>query len=192
VFSLRLKTATSPRWVETVLEDFDSFLLDHAACERKASATALTFVSHYPDRRELVSAMIDLAREELEHFHQVYQRIAERGLVLAADTKDPYVNRLAEEFRKGSEAYFLDRLLVAGIVEARGCERFGLVAEALPPGPLKDFYRVLASSEARHRGLFLRLARLYFEEQIVAPRLDELLETEARVIESLPLRPAVH
>ena len=192
MFSLRLKTATSPRWVETVLEDFDSFLLDHAACERKASATALTFVSHYPDRRELVSAMIDLAREELEHFHQVYQRIAERGLVLAADTKDPYVNRLAEEFRKGSEAYFLDRLLVAGIVEARGCERFGLVAEALPPGPLKDFYRVLASSEARHRGLFLRLARLYFEEQIVAPRLDELLETEARVIESLPLRPAVH
>jgi len=192
VFSLRLKTATSPRWVETVLEDFDSFLLDHAACERKASATALTFVSHYPDRRELVSAMIDLAREELEHFHQVYQRIAERGLVLAADTKDPYVNRLAEEFRKGSEAYFLDRLLVAGIVEARGCERFGLVAEALPPGPLKDFYRVLASSEARHRGLFLRLARVYFDEDVVAARLDELLEIEAGVLESLPLRPAVH
>lgn len=189
---LRLKTPTSPGWVETVLGDFDAFLLDHAACERKASATALTFVSHYPDRKELVNAMIDLAREELEHFHQVYRRLADRGLVLAADTKDPYVNRLAREFRKGSEAYFLDRLLVAGIVEARGCERFGLVAEALPSGPLKDFYREIANSEARHRGLFVRLARVYFEEEEVAARLEELLEAEAQVIQSLPFRPAVH
>lgn len=188
----RLKTATSPDWVKKVLSDFDAFLLDHAACERKASATALTFVSHYPDRKELVSAMIDLAREELEHFHQVYRRITERDLVLAADTKDPYVNRLAKEFRKGSEAYFLDRLLVAGIVEARGCERFGLLAEALSPGPMKDFYRDLTSSEARHRGLFLRLARVYFDAASVERRLDELLDVEAAVVRELPLRPAVH
>lgn len=187
-----LKVATSPDWVKTVLADFDAFLLDHAACERKASATALTFVSHYPDRKELVAAMIALAQEELEHFHQVYQRIAERDLVLAADTKDPYVNRLAKEFRKGSEAYFLDRLLVAGIVEARGCERFGLVAEALSPGPMKDFYRAIANSEARHRGLFTQLARRYFEEETVEARLGELLEVEASVIRELPLRPAVH
>jgi len=187
-----LKTATPPAWVKTVLSDFDAFLLDHAACERKASATALTFVSHYPDRKELVSAMIDLAREELEHFHQVYRRITERDLVLAADTKDPYVNRLVKEFRKGSDAYFLDRLLVAGIVEARGCERFGLLAEALSPGPMKDFYRDLTSSEARHRGLFLRLARIYFDTGSVERRLDELLDVEAAVVRELPLRPAVH
>ena len=189
---MQLKVPTSPRWIETVLKDFDSFLLDHAACERKASATAMTLLLHYPDRRELVSAMIDLAQEELAHFGQVYERIAERGLVLAADAKDHYVNRLTREFRQGSDAYFLDRLLVSGIVEARGCERFSIVAEALPPGPLKDFYVGLSSAEARHRGLFLRLARVYFDEATVDARLEELLAVEAGVVAELPLRAAVH
>ncbi len=188
----KLKIATSPAWVEAVLKDFDAFLLDHANCERKASATALTLVAHYPDRKELVDAMIVLAREELEHFYQVYQRIAERGLILAADTKDPYVNRLSQETRKGSDAYFLDRLLVAGIVEARGCERFGLIAQALPPGTLKDFYRGIANSEARHRGLFVRLARVYFDDGTVEARLDQLLDIEAEIIAALAPRPAVH
>jgi tRNA 2-(methylsulfanyl)-N6-isopentenyladenosine37 hydroxylase len=189
---MKLKLPTSPLWIQGVLQDFDSFLLDHAACERKASGTAMNLVSHYPDRRELVAAMIELAQEELSHFARVYQRIEERGLTLTADSKDPYVGRLSREFRQGSGAYFLDRLLVGGIVEARGCERFGIVAEALPEGPMKDFYRDIASSEARHRGLFLRLSRIYFSEEEIAPRLDELLEIEARVIADLPLRAAVH
>ncbi len=189
---MRLRVNTSQAWVETVLADFDAFLLDHAACERKASATAMNFVAHYPDRKELVAACIDLAREELEHFYEVYQRIAERGLILAADTKDPYVGRLSREYRKGSDAYFLDRLLVAGVVEARGCERFGLVAAALPAGPMKDFYQDIARSEARHQGLFVRLAHVYFAPTVVEARLDELLEVEARIVRELPLRPAVH
>ena len=189
---MRLRSSTSPQWVEGVLKDFDSFMLDHAACERKASATAMSFVAHYPDRTELVRAMIELAQEELQHFAAVYQRIAERGLVLGPDVKDPYVGRLIREYRDGSGVYFLDRLLVAGIVEARGCERFGLVAEALPAGPMKEFYRDIASSEARHRGLFARLARVYFDEETVTRRADELLDVEARVIAELPLRAAVH
>ncbi|HKD12502.1 MAG TPA: tRNA-(ms[2]io[6]A)-hydroxylase [Thermoanaerobaculia bacterium] len=189
---MQLKIPTPPRWIECVLRDFDSFLLDHAACERKASGTAMNLVSHYPDRRELVAAMIELAQEELSHFARVYERIAERGLTLAPDSKDPYVGRLSREFRQGSGAYFLDRLLVGGIVEARGCERFGIVAETLPEGSMKEFYRDIASSEARHRGLFLRLARVYFPEEEIAPRLEELLDIEARVIRQLPLRSAVH
>ena len=189
---MQLKIPTPSPWIECVLKDFDSFLLDHAACERKASGTAMNLVSHYPDRRELVAAMIELAQEELSHFARVYERIAARGLTLGADTRDPYVGRLSQEFRRGSGAYFLDRLLVGGIVEARGCERFGIVAEALPRGAMKDFYRDIASSEARHRGLFLRLARVYFPEEEIAPRLEELLNIEAAVIGQLPLRPAVH
>ena len=35
--------------------------------------------------------------------------------------------------------YLLDRLLIGSLVEARGCERFGLIAQALPDGPLKHF-----------------------------------------------------
>jgi tRNA-(ms[2]io[6]A)-hydroxylase len=187
-----LKVATSPRWIEAVLGDFDSFLLDHAACERKASATAMSFVAHYPDRKELVAAMIELAQEELQHFGDVYRRIEERGLRLGSDTKDPYVGQFLKELRDGSDVYFLDRLLIAGIVEARGCERFGLVAEALPAGPMKDFYRDIAVSEARHRGLFGRLARVYFDDDTVNRRTDELLSAEARIIGALPLRAAVH
>jgi tRNA-(ms[2]io[6]A)-hydroxylase len=189
---VRLRAATSPQWIEAVLNDFDSFLLDHAACERKASATAMSLVAHYPDRSELVTAMIELAQEELQHFADVYERVAERGLALGPDSKDPYVGRLIKEYRDGSEPYFLDRLLVAGIVEARGCERFGIVAEALAPGPMKDFYRDIATSEARHRGMFARLARVYFDEETVNRRTDELLEVEARVVAALPLRAAVH
>src|SRR5262249_36510690 len=138
---MQLRIASSPEWARAVLADFDAFLLDHAACERKAAGTALSLVAHYPDRGELVRECIELAREELEHFRQVHERLSAKGLVLAADTKDPYVGRLRREFRQGSEEYFLDRLLICGIVEARGCERFGALAAALEAGPWKDFYR---------------------------------------------------
>lgn len=69
---------------------------------------------------------------------------------------------------------------------------FGLVAEALEPGPLKDFYLDITRAEARHHGVFVRLAREYFSANAVETRLNELLEEEAKIIETLPLRPAVH
>jgi tRNA 2-(methylsulfanyl)-N6-isopentenyladenosine37 hydroxylase len=189
---VRLKVATSPAWTAAVLQDFDGFLLDHAACERKASAAAMAFVAHYPDRPQLVAACIELAREELEHFQKVYAWIAERGLVLAPDRKDPYMGRLSRAFRKGSEAYFLDRLVTAAVAEARGCERFGVVAAALPAGALQDFYRELARSEVRHQDLYVGLARTYFDEAAVAARLEEILELEAGVIAGLPVRAALY
>jgi tRNA-(ms[2]io[6]A)-hydroxylase len=189
---VRLKVPTSPAWTAAVLHDFDSFLQDHAHCERKASGSAMNMLSHYPDRAELVAAMVDLAREELQHFSEVYRHMAARGLILGPDRKDPYVARLAQENRKGSDAYFLDRLLVAGIHESRGCERFGLVAAALPPGPLKDFYLAITRSEARHQGLFVELAHRYFDRPAVEARLDELLDAEARIVAALPPRAALH
>ncbi|MFN2386199.1 MAG: tRNA-(ms[2]io[6]A)-hydroxylase [Thermoanaerobaculia bacterium] len=188
----RLKRSTPPEWLEAVLADFDGFLLDHAACERKASGSALSMLAHYPDRRRLADAMVELACEELDHFARVYRHIASRGLSLRRDSKSAYAHRLAAAFRSGSEAYFLDRLLASGIMEARGCERFGLVAGALPPGPLQDLYRELTVSEARHRGLFVRLARHYFDAAAVHARLEELLDVEAEIVQSLPLRAAVY
>ncbi|HKF41838.1 MAG TPA: tRNA-(ms[2]io[6]A)-hydroxylase [Thermoanaerobaculia bacterium] len=189
---VQLKVRTSSQWIEAVLRDFDSFLQDHANCERKASGSAMNLASHYPDKPELVSAMIELAREELEHFAKVYEQMAARGVLLAPDRKDSYVQRLSANFRKGSAEYFLDRLLAAGILEARGCERFGLVAAALPAGVLKDLYRDIARSEVRHQGLYLELARRYFDEAVIAARLEELLEAEARIVSDLPPRPALH
>ena len=174
------------------MADFDAFLVDHAACERKASATGMAFVVRYPDRTLLLDEMIAFAREELEHFHRVYRLLAARGLTLGPDAPDRYVGQLLTHVRTGRDERLLDRLVVAGIVEARGCERFGLVADALPPGELKDFYRDITRSEARHHGLFLRLARGYFAEDRVQARLADLLDVEARVIGDMPIGPALH
>jgi len=189
---LRLRTATDPSWIDVVLGDFDAFLVDHAACERKASATALKLVSHYSDRTLLVRELIPFAQEELEHYAQVMEIILDKGLSTRADEKDPYVGALMRLIKRGPEQYFLDRLLVLGIVEARGCERFGMVADALEPGALKTFYADITRSEARHHSLFVRLAREYFPAEGVQARLNELLDAEAEIIDRLPLRAAVH
>jgi tRNA-(ms[2]io[6]A)-hydroxylase len=189
---LELRAATPAAWVDVVMADFDAFLLDHASCERKASATGMSFVVRYPDRPLLLEPLIAFAREELEHFHQVYQLIEARGLSLAKDQKDHYVRRLRDLARSDSEQHLLDRLLIAGVVEARGCERFRLVSEALPEGPLRTFYLDITRSEARHHGLFVALARRYFDEEPIRQRLGEILDCEAEIMMSLPLRAAVH
>ncbi len=190
MLDLRLKTP--PAWLDAVLDDFDAFLVDHAACERKAAATGMSFVVRYPDRTALLEPMIAFAREELEHFHRVYRFIEARGLRLGPDERDPYVNGLQAHLRPKGDARLLDRLVLGAIVEARGCERFGLVAQGLPDGELKDFYVEITRSEARHQGLFLRLARPYFDESEIRDRLDALLDAEADVVQRLPLRPALH
>jgi tRNA 2-(methylsulfanyl)-N6-isopentenyladenosine37 hydroxylase len=189
---LELRAATPPAWLDVVLADFDAFLIDHAACERKASATGMSFVVRYPDRPKLLEPLIAFAREELAHFHQVYALIAERGLSLGSDQKDTYVRQLRALARSESEAHLLDRLLIAGVVEARGCERFRLVADALDDGPLKEFYLDITRSEARHHGLFVQLARCYFDEPVIRARIGEILDREAAIMQALPLRPAVH
>ena len=188
----KLKIDSSQEWLEAVLTDFDAFLLDHAGCERKASAMALSLISHYPDRVVLVQEMMVLAREELEHFHQMLWLTQAKGLVLQPAEKDLYVQSLRSHVRRGTDEYFLDRLLVAGIIEMRGCERFGLVANALDPGPLQLFYQEIARTESRHGGLFYRLARRYFDPAEATERQEQLLEYEAQIVDSLPIRPVVH
>jgi tRNA-(ms[2]io[6]A)-hydroxylase len=114
--------------------------------------------------------------------------------VLAPDRKDPYMQTLARGFRRGSDAYFLDRLLTAAVAEARGCERFGLVAAGIPEeeAELKSFYRELARAEVRHQELYIDLARRYFDATEVAARLEEILEAEARVVRELPIRATLY
>lgn len=187
-----LKYPTSKTWVETVLADFDAFLVDHAAAEKKASGMATSMLSHYPDKTDLVEAMCDLALEEMVHFRDVVKILHQRGLILAADTKDAYINAFRKYMRKGTDVYFLDRLLIGSIVEARGCERFGLIAEALPAGDLKKFYLAITESERRHDDLFLRLAYRYFEDEVVEARMTILLDAEAEIVKTLPITAALH
>ena len=187
-----LKYATPTAWTEAVLTDFDAFLIDHAAAEKKASGMAISMLSHYPDKPDIVKAMIDLSIEEMTHFREVVKIMSARGLQLGADTKDEYVNQLRGLMRKGKEFYLLDRLLIAGIIETRGCERFGLIAEALPEGELKTFYDIITKSEAKHGNLFLDLAAAYFSEQMIDERLNDLLISEAEIVKHLPIIAALH
>ncbi len=187
-----LLVQTSVDWVNTVIQDMDTFLLDHAACERKASSMAMSMICHYPDRAQLVAAMTDLALEEMQHFRQVMRLILKRGLVLPPDTKDMYVIGLRDTMRKGREEFFLDRMLIASIIEARGAERFQMIADHVQEDSLKTFYAAIARSEEKHYELFLALAGVYFKEIDIKERLATLLEVEASIVASLPSRVALH
>jgi len=187
-----LKVPTSQAWLDTVLADFDTFLADHASCEKKASGMAMSMISHYPDRPELITNMLNLAIEELSHFRDVMRLILERDLQPSADQKDEYVNRLHQAMDQGKEAYLLDRLLIASIVEARGAERFGMIAGEVEEPRLKKFYQAITDSEARHYQMFLDLAELYFPAERITPRLEQLLEIEADIFRTLPMKPALH
>jgi len=191
--SISLACQSSEEWIETVMSDFDAFLQDHANCERKASAMAMSFVAKFPDRLAIIPELIETAIEELEHFQAVYQIMKKRGVRLPAQMgKDIYVQQLVENCRSGREERFLDRLLLASIVECRGAERFRLVYENLPDGDLKRFYHELWASEAKHGNIFVKMALNYFDENIVYDRLEELNCVEASVLQSLPLKPALH
>jgi len=193
-YSLELSAATRPEWVKTVLSNFPAFLRDHADCERKASAMAMSFVAKYPDRVEIIPELIETAREELGHFHQVYTHMEKRGIRLARDMKeDPYIKALLELCRTDPPNRFLDRLLLASIIECRGAERFRIVWAALEnDAELKEFYHQLWVSEAKHGNIFVKMALNYFDEQQVYLRLTELNEAEGKIVQTLQLRAALH
>ena len=189
---LPLRVLTPPGWIQAVLADFESFLQDHANCERKASALAMSFVAKYPDRTALTEPMISLAKEEWTHFHEVYKLLHSRGSGLTLDEKDPYVSAMLSQVRHGRDEHFLDRLLISAVIEARGCERFAIVATADLDEDLKGFYRRLAREEAGHYTVFVRIARHYFSEAEASERLNQLLDWEAKAMLSVPHRAAVH
>jgi tRNA 2-(methylsulfanyl)-N6-isopentenyladenosine37 hydroxylase len=192
--SLELTVASSPEWLKCVMSDFPAFLQDHADCERKASAMAMSFVAKYPDRVEILPELIETGVEELQHFQQVYGHMAKRGIPLAKEmTQDPYIQALIKLCYSDPTNRFLDRLLLASIIECRGAERFRLVCDAIEnDSELREFYHQLWVSEAKHGNIFVKMALRYFPENKVYARLDELNKAEGRILESLTLRPALH
>lgn len=192
-YRIDLKGSSSQEWLAAVMNDFDAFLQDHADCERKASAMAMSFIAKYPDRQEIIPDLIATGIEELEHFEQVFKIMQERGISLRKDIpKDEYVNALLKHCKSDPIRRFMDRLLLASIVECRGAERFRMVCEAQEDPELKAFYRELWTSEAKHGNIFVEMALEYFPEDQVYARLDEWNEIEAEVLAGLPIRPALH
>jgi tRNA-(ms[2]io[6]A)-hydroxylase len=191
---LRLKLPTDPRWVNIVESNISEILTDHAWCEQKAASNAVSLVVSYSEIPELVDAMLELAREELQHFAMVHEKIKERGFTLGRERRDEYVNELLKFVRKGlgREIALLDRLLFSAMIEARSCERFRLLSEKINDKDLADFYYELMISEANHYTLFLQLARTYVPNLNVDKRWEEFLIYEGEIIKKFGVKETIH
>lgn len=187
---LSLKSSTSTRWLDEVHEHLEDVLLDHAHCEKKAAGTAMNLIFAYVDRVELVEAMAEIVREELDHFQQVLGLLARRGIRFRRLTPSAYGARLGELVRKQEPGKAVDRMLIAGLIEARSCERFALLKDRLRDRELADFYQSLFESEARHHSTYVQMARLFASEADVDRRLDELATAEAEIIDGGSQTPA--
>jgi len=188
---VHLRSATDPRWLPHALAHLDAVLVDHAHCEKKAAANALSLLQAYPEVPGLPAHMARLAREESSHLARVLQLLERRGLTLGRDPGDPYAQALQELVRTPAAQRQLDRFLVAAIIESRSCERLALLADGLPDADLRRFYGELARSEDGHQKLFLRLAARVHGDA-TWQRLDALLDAEAEVVRRLPIRAAIH
>ncbi len=192
-FSIDLTYQTSHEWVKKVLSDFNSFLQDHADCERKASSMAMSFIAKCPDKVEIIPELIETALEELEHFQQVYLLMQQRGIQLKAEMpQDMYIKQLMDVCRSGRDERLLDRMLLASVIECRGAERFKLVADNIEDEDLKKFYKNLWTSEAKHGNIFVRMALNYNSKEIVYKRLEELTIAEGVICSKLPIKAALH
>lgn len=186
---ITLRHTTPAEWVEIVESDLVGFLQNHAANERKVSQSALTLAVQHPTRNRLVRALIEIAREELEHFNRVFDLLDRRGHGLAFDTADPYMGAVHKAVKRPHvEDYLLDRLVMFGIVEARGHERFSLLAEGLSDPELRKTYASFRSAEARHHEVYFELARQLFDPPEVNTRIEILLAVEGDIAREQPLR----
>ncbi|MGI9428122.1 MAG: tRNA-(ms[2]io[6]A)-hydroxylase [Bythopirellula sp.] len=179
---LHLKAPTDARWFAQVDAHLDEVLIDHAHCEKKAAGTALNLIFHYVENRELCAAMTEIVNEELEHFHMVLDLLERRGIKFRRIRPSQYGNKLHALVRKQEPERAVDRLLVAGLIEARSCERFHALAEHVDDPELAEFYRSLFESEARHHTIYTQLAKHFAPEEVVDGRLEELYEVEAAII----------
>ena len=192
---LSLKLPTDPNWVNIAKMKISEILSDHAYCEQKAASTAMSMIISFPQYPKLVSAMADLAQEEMSHFKMVHDLIIERGLKLGRERKDYYVINLRSFFPKGGSKndHLIHKLLVAGLIEARSCERFRILSEKLEDIKLRKFYRKLMISEASHYTMFLRLARHYGNSrEQVDMKWENLLDYEAELINTLGDKESIH
>jgi tRNA-(ms[2]io[6]A)-hydroxylase len=191
---LGLQLSTDPRWVNIVESNIEEILTDHAWCEQKAATNCITIIINNSEKPELVSALLDISREEIEHFKMVHDLILERGLTFGRERKDSYVNELVQFMKKGAsrEIALVDRLLFSAMIEARSCERFKVLSENIKDETLAKFYRDLMISEAGHYTTFLGFARKYGEGIDVDKRWKEWLAYEASIIANYGKEETIH
>jgi tRNA-(ms[2]io[6]A)-hydroxylase len=189
---LNLITPTDPSWVAKALEDLDEVLLDHAHCERKAAGMALRLMFRYPDQAFLHDPLSRLAREELAHYEEVLRVLESRGGSIRRQRPSPYAGRLYHCVRSAEPERLIDTLLVCALIEARSCERFQILADAVDDSGLRALYTGLLACEARHHGAYVELAQRAGAEASVRVRLRELSERESEILADPPSMVRMH
>ncbi len=194
---LGLKLPTDPFWVKNVVENnLEDILSDHAYCEQKAASNAISIMVNFPEYPELAKRMAALAREELEHYEQVLEKIQKKGLTLGRERKDEYVNQIRKFMNhNGSrKSILIERLLFAAMIEARSCERFKVLAEHISDKDLARFYNTLMISEANHYTLFIKWAKEIAKDTDidVDKRWKQYLDYEASIITQYGKKQEIH
>lgn len=176
-----LRVSTPDSWLQYASQHIPLLLIDHAHCERKAAATAINFISKYPEKAELVAIMSPLAREELLHFEKVMHIMKQKDISFGPLQPSNYATNLHKLITKrdGNER-LCDQLIIGAIIEARSCERFNAIIPFLDDPELAKFYKTLIKSEARHFQDYLSLAKLYGGD--IDERLERFLNIENKFI----------
>jgi len=189
---LSLQSDTDERWLETANANLDEVLIDHAHCEKKAAGVAMNLIFAYVEHVELVKEMSAIVVEELDHFRQVLDILEVRGIPFRRLKPSNYGQQLHELIRKQEPARAVDRLLVAGLIEARSCERFAVLRDGVRDAELAQFYGSLFESEARHHSTYVQLAKQFATDDAVHARLEELAAAEAAIIAAGSELPRMH
>ena len=174
--------------------NIEEILTDHAWCEQKAASNAIYIIVNNSEKVDLVTEMLRIAREELEHFEMVHEVIKKRGFVLGRERKDDYVGDLVKFMKKDGSRNdaLIERLLFAAMIEARSCERFKVLSNNIKDPELAQFYRELMISEAGHYTTFLNFARQYSENVDVEKRWKEWIAYETSIISRYGNKETVH
>ena len=187
-----LSSLSSEKWINLALSNPIEILIDHAHCEKKAAGVAIQLMFKYPSEQKLSEVLSPIAREELEHFEKILYFLKDKGYKLKALQPPPYGSELAKNIRREEPYRMLDSFLVAGLIEARSHERLSILALNFEDSSFRKLYNSLLESEARHFGIYWKLAQKTFSKEEILNRLDELAIKETEILsETFPL-PRIH
>ena len=187
-----LSSLSSEKWMQLALSNPIEILIDHAYCERKAAGVAIQLMFRYPSEPDLAEVLSPIAREELEHFEQILYFLKDLGHSLKVLKPPPYGTKLAKSIRKEEPNRMLDSFLIAGLIEARSHERLSLLALNSEHKSFRLLYESLLESEARHFGIYWKLAQTKFSKDETFQRLEELSKVETKILSQTYLLPRVH
>lgn len=180
-----LRAPTPAGWVACACTSPDVLLIDHANCEKKAASTALALMFAYAEDLDLTDKLSRLAREELRHYEQVAKLIRALKIVPQRLAPGRYAERMRRLVSRSEPQREVDLMICGAIIEARSCERFALLADAIGT-PMRGLFKGLHEAEARHHLVYLRLAGRAAQRAALdlEPRVAEFALLEAELITS--------